>query len=104
MGVVCVGPAFIISNVHEIFPLTTDMCWPPGVSEYRNNKCPNCISFYNKHMGGVDTLDSLVSNYRIGIRRKKCYSSHFINIIDVLKSRAFKIYKMANPKSNIDFL
>ena len=51
-------------------------------------------------MGGVDTLDILVSNYRIGISRKKWYWSHFINTVDGLKSAEFKIYKMVNPESN----
>ena len=51
-------------------------------------------------MGDVDTLDSLVSNYRIGISGKKWYWPHFINTIDVFKSAEFKVYKMANPESN----
>ena len=54
-------------------------------------------------MGGVDALESLVSNYHIGICGKKWYWPYFINTIDVLKSAAFKIYKIVNPKSNIDF-
>ena len=55
-------------------------------------------------MGGGDTLDSFVSNYPIGIRGKKWRWPNFINTTDVLKSAAFKINKMANLESNIDFL
>ena len=55
-------------------------------------------------MGGGDTLDSFVSNYHIGIRGKKWRWPNFINTIDVLKSAAFRINKMANLESNIDFL
>ena len=55
-------------------------------------------------MGGGDTLDSFVSNYPIGIRGKKWRWPNFINTTYVLKSAAFKINKMANLESNIDFL
>ena len=49
-------------------------------------------------------LDSLVSNYHIAIHGKRWYWPHFIITIDVLKSAAFKTYKMTNPESNINFL
>ena len=29
---------------------------------------PNCITKYNKHMGGVDSLDALVRVHRIDVR------------------------------------
>lgn len=33
--------------------------------------CPKSISIYNKYMGGVDLLDSMLGFYRIKIRSKK---------------------------------
>ena len=55
-------------------------------------------------MGGVDSLDNQVSVYRIDVRGKKWYWPHYINTIDVLKSAAFKVFKLVNPYDKIDFL
>ena len=55
-------------------------------------------------MGGVDSLDALVSVYRIDVREKKWYWPHYINTIDVLKCAAFKTFKLSNPDVNMDFL
>lgn len=32
---------------------------------------PQCIKVYNKHMGGVGMMDSMIGLYRIAIRTKK---------------------------------
>jgi len=42
-------------------------------------------------------LDALVSVYRIDVRGKKWYWPH-----DVLKSAAFKVFKIANPDAKMD--
>ena len=67
------GPAIIISNVHSDLPHTTVKCWNPSEKCYINIDRPNCITVYNKHMGGVDLLDAHVSVYRIDVRGKKWY-------------------------------
>ena len=78
-GIVCVswndnGPILVISNVHEAIPLNTVKLWSPEIRDYINIDRTNCISLYNKHMGGVDSLDTLVSVYRIDIPGKKVFS------------------------------
>jgi len=40
-------------------------------------KCPNIVSAYNKHMGGVDLTDSLISRYRNKLWFKKWYHCLF---------------------------
>ena len=62
----------------------------------------NCITEYNKHMGGVDSLDAHVSVYRINVRGKNWYWPHYINTIDVLKSAAFKVFKLVSPDDKMD--
>lgn len=59
-------------------------------SEYQNIEHPNCILFYNKPMGDVNVLDSLVSNYIIDTHGKKWHQLLFINATDVLKKQHSK--------------
>ena len=49
-------------------------------------------------------LDALVSIYQIDVRGKKWYWPHYKNTIDVLKSAAFKVFKLVNPNERMDFL
>ncbi|XP_063913299.1 uncharacterized protein LOC135129959 [Zophobas morio] len=40
--------------------------------EHIEINCPQIIKIYNKHMGGVDALDSHIGRHRIKIKSKKC--------------------------------
>lgn len=40
--------------------------------------CPNIITEYNRHMGGLDFLDSLIGRYKIELRTKKVVSEFFV--------------------------
>ena len=42
--------------------------WDSSQRSYEKISRPNCITKYNKHMGGVDSLDALVRVYRIDVR------------------------------------
>ena len=98
------GPVASFSNVHANFPYTQVKRWDSSQRNYIKINRPNCITEYNKHMGGVDSLDAHVSVYRIDVRGKKWYWPHYINTIDVLKSAAFKVFKLVNPDDKMDFL
>ena len=98
------GPVTILSNVHANLPYTQGKRWHSSQRNYIKINQPNCITEYNKHMGGVDSLDAHVSVYRIDVRGKKWYWPHYINTIDVLKSPAFKVFKLVNPDDKMDFL
>ena len=98
-------PYFIdLSNVHANLLYTQVKRWDSSQRIYIKINRPNCITEYNKHMGGVDSLDAHVSVYRIDVRGKKWYWPHYINTIDVLKSAAFKVFKLVNPYDKMDFL
>ena len=98
------GPVTILSNVHVNLPYTQGKRWHSSQRNYIKINRPNCITEYNKHMGGVDSLDAHVSVYRIDVRGKKWHWPHYINTIDVLKSAAFKVFKLVNPDDKMDFL
>ena len=98
------GPVAILSNVHADLPYTQVKRWDSSQRNYIKINRYNCIIKYNKHMGGVDSLDAHVSVYRTDVREKKWYWPHYINTIDVLKSAAFKVFKLVNPDDKMDFL
>ena len=50
------------------------------------------------------TSHAHVSVYRIDVRGKRWYWSYYTNLIDVVKSVAFKVFKLVNPDDKIDFL
>lgn len=54
---------------------------------------PAIIHEYNKHMGGVDLLDSLIGRHKIGIRSKKWYLRIFYHLIDLTIVNAWILYK-----------
>ena len=75
-GIFCVtwndnGPVTILSNVHANLPYTQVKRWDSIQRNYIKINRSNCITEYNKHMGGVDSLDNQVSVYRIDVRGKK---------------------------------
>ena len=52
----------------------------------------------------MNSLDTLVTFYRIDIGGKKWYWSHYININDALNSETFKVFKLVNLDAKMDFL
>ena len=77
-GISCVtwndnGPVTILSNAHADLPYRQVKRWDSSQRNYIKINRPNCLTEYNKHMGGVDSLDAHVSVYRIDVRGKKLY-------------------------------
>ncbi|XP_050059682.1 piggyBac transposable element-derived protein 3-like [Aphis gossypii] len=56
-------------------------------------KCPSIIKEYNRHMGGVDLLDSLIGRYKIKIRTKKWYMRVWYHLIDISIVNAWLLYR-----------
>jgi hypothetical protein len=54
---------------------------------------PKVVQVYNKHMGGVDLLDSLVGLYRIRIRSKKWYHRICFHLFDLTVVNAWLLYR-----------
>lgn len=69
--------------------------------------CPSVITVYNKHMGGVDLLDSLISLYRPYLRSKRYYFRVFLHVLDLTAVNAWLLYKrnvMTKPDDHIERL
>ncbi|MCL4149497.1 UNVERIFIED_CONTAM: hypothetical protein GTU68_003642 [Idotea baltica] len=56
-------------------------------------QCPKMIEVYNKEIGGVDLMDSLVALYRIQIRSHKFYHKIFFFLLDVGLVNAWLLYR-----------
>lgn len=59
------------------------------------------VTTYNKHMGGVDLLDSLISLYRTHLWSKKWYFRIFLHLLDLTIVNAWQLYKQT-AASNTD--
>lgn len=46
--------------------------------------CPKIVKIYNKHMGGVDLMDSHIGRHHIRIKSKKWYFRLFYHLIDMV--------------------
>lgn len=60
--------------------------------------CPFVVKEYNKHMGGVDLLDSIMGRYKILIRSKKWYFRIFYHIIDMVLANSWLLYRRVQEK------
>lgn len=58
--------------------------------------CPKAVTIYNKYMGGVDLLDSMLGYYRIKLRSKKWYMRIFFHIIDLMVVNAWILWRRSN--------
>ena len=56
-------------------------------------QAPNIVTSYNKNMGGVDKMDSLIAFYRIFFRNKKWYHRIFWHMVDMCICNAWLLYR-----------
>lgn len=74
-------------------PIGTVRRYEKSNKEMIQASCPFVIQEYNKHMGGVDLLDSFLGRYHIKIRSKKWYLRIFYHLLDVTMVNAWILYK-----------
>lgn len=55
--------------------------------------CPNVIKEYNRFMGGVDLLDSLIGRYKIRMRTRKWFMRLFYHMVDMSMVNSWLLYK-----------
>lgn len=55
--------------------------------------CPNVVKDYNKHMGGVDLADMLVSLYKTPFKTRRWYIGIFAQLIDICINNAWILYR-----------
>lgn len=63
---------------------------------------PKSVEIYNKYMGGVDLLDSMLGFYRIKIRSKKWYIRIFFHVIDMITVNSWLLQRRRNRQKGND--
>ena len=62
--------------------------------------CPAIVRQYNRHMGGVDLLDSIIGKYKIKMRSRKWYMRLFYHLLDITIINAWLLYRRCNQENN----
>ncbi|XP_053603783.1 LOW QUALITY PROTEIN: piggyBac transposable element-derived protein 2-like [Plodia interpunctella] len=58
--------------------------------------CPQIVKHYNRHMGGVDLADMLISLYRTGIKSHRWYMNFFSQLLDICINNAWLLRRRHN--------
>ncbi|XP_053968544.1 uncharacterized protein LOC128869976 [Anastrepha ludens] len=68
--------------------------------QYEYVSCPNIVKEYNRHMGGVDLMDSLIGRYKIRMKTGKWPSRIFHHVIDLAIVNAYVLYHRINREKH----
>ncbi|XP_050502828.1 piggyBac transposable element-derived protein 2-like [Diabrotica virgifera virgifera] len=86
-------PVHLLSSFVGTYPTSQVQRWDKAKKETILVECPNIVTFYNKCMGGVDLMDSLMALYRTKIRSKKWYLRIVFHIFFLAVVNAWLLYR-----------
>ncbi|XP_036340573.1 piggyBac transposable element-derived protein 3-like [Rhagoletis pomonella] len=58
--------------------------------------CPQIIKDYNRHLGGVDLLDSCLGRHKIAMKSRKWTNRIFYHLLDLTCATSWILYKRIN--------
>jgi len=82
----------LLTNFDTYHPLQISERYSRSEHKKVKVKQPNLIHTYSNHMGGVDSADNAISNYRIKIRGRKWWWPLFSNALDMCVMNAWKLH------------
>jgi hypothetical protein len=94
----------LASTFAGVEPLGTVERWDKKQKAKINVTRPYAVDVYNKHMGGVDLTDFLVSCYRHNLKQKKWYLRLFFHFLNVSITNSWIIHRWLNPNTKDDLL
>ena len=62
----------LVSTCCGAQPLSAVSRWDRSKKQSISINCPEVVAMYNRSMGGVDSMDAVISYYRIHMKSKKC--------------------------------
>lgn len=83
----------LLSTFTGSMPVSEVTRWNGKTTSYEKVTCPNIVTVNNKHMGGVDLIDSLIGLYRINLRSKKWYHRLFFHLVDMTVINVWLLYR-----------
>jgi len=92
------------STYAGIHPVGSVQRWDKSAKEKVEVARPNAIEIYNKHMGGVDLTDFLISCYRHTLKHKRWYLRIFFHFLNIGITNSWIICKWLDPSTKIDLL
>lgn len=66
--------------------------------------CPQIVKEYNKHMGGVDLADMLISLYKTPFKSRRWYIGIFVQILDICINNAWLLYRRDQAQSSKQYI
>jgi len=69
--------------------------WFKSEKIFKDNDCPHVVTIYNKYMGGVDLMDSIMGLYIIRKKSRKWYHRIFYHLLDMSVANAWLLYRRA---------
>ncbi|KAJ8886376.1 hypothetical protein PR048_012587 [Dryococelus australis] len=94
---------YVSSTITGVVPLGNTRRWKMKEKEYEVIPWPYSIEVYNKHMGGVDLIDSLVGLYRHTVKDERWYMRIFYNFLQVAVVNCWLLWRM-NNEENMELL
>jgi len=92
----------LLSTFADIDPITSVKRFSKTEKKQIEIECPNIVNVYNKHMGGVDLLDSLLGRQKIKIRSRKWYLRIFYHLLDVTVVNSLILHKRIIAQKNFN--
>jgi len=92
----------LVSTFVGAVPIGNARRWFRKENVFKEIARPQIISIYNKHMGGVDTLDSLMGLCSITIHSKKYYQRICFHCFDLAVVNSWLLYGRSRIQQSID--
>ena len=83
----------LISSYIDSHPIETIKRYDKDEKKKVQVECPQIVKHYNKHMGGVDLADMLISLYRTPFKSHRWYIGIFSQLIDMCINNAWLLQK-----------
>lgn len=86
----------LLSTFVRSHPLTEVQRYNKNCKVYETVDCPHVVLEYNKHMGGVDKINSIIRRYKIKMWTKKLYLRIFYHLLGVTLCNSWLLYVRAS--------
>lgn len=86
-------PVLLTSTFVSADPVEKILRWSKADRAKVEVDCPQIVKEYNRHMGGVDLSDMLISLYRTPFRSHRWYLPLFAQLLDICTDNAWLMYR-----------